>query len=256
MLIKIGTMDIGILTIVQPVPGFDESPLQRPPVSRFEIQEPGPVTERSIDVPQFDQRCHQLVRLGMRHQLVDILLVELDHDRARNPAHIQRIVLDRLPLLVAPAIFEPIDRRQNVLLNKGLWVYAAAVLLLFGGGIYFAYRFFVHKGKAAEGQAVVSASALSAAAAPGGASGVPAPAAAVKAPEVSETWRVMGRFESGDLQYVVLADDSGRMRVDSPAAYNGMGAATAGRVDGQRVTMWSGKASAGPASLVPGGKSK
>lgn len=157
----------------------------------------------------------------------------------------------------AQAKEQPIDRRQNVLLNRGLWVYAAAVVLLLAGGLFFAYRFFTHKAKPAEGQAAVSAALASGgAAAPASASGVPAPGAAVKPPEVSERWRVMGRFESGDLQYVVLVDESGRMRVDSPAAYNGMGAATAGRVDGQRVTVWSGKALAGPAFLAPGGKSK
>ncbi|MBN3784577.1 Zonular occludens toxin [Burkholderia sp. Ac-20345] len=158
----------------------------------------------------------------------------------------------------AQAKEQPIDRRQNLLLNKGMWAYAGAVLLLFGGGVFFAYRFFTHKAKPVEGQAAGLSAVVPGGGAVGsvGASGVPAPAASVKPPEFSDSWRVMGRFESGGLQYVVLADEAGRMRVDSPSAYTGLGAAVSGRVDGQRVTMWSGKSSTGPAALVSGGKSK
>ena len=156
----------------------------------------------------------------------------------------------------AAAKEQPIDRRQNLLLNKGMWAYAAGVVLLFGGGLFFAYRFFTHSSKPKEGQPSVSASAPGGASGVAAASGVPAPApVSTKASDVSDSWRVLGRFESSGLQYVVLADSDGRMRVDSPAAFNGMGAALVGRVDGQRVAMWSGsKPSSGLA--IPGGKSK
>ncbi|KVM97241.1 Zonular occludens toxin [Burkholderia stagnalis] len=144
-----------------------------------------------------------------------------------------------------------VDARQNVLLDRKLWWMAAAVVVLIGGGLWLAVRFFTHKtAKPTEGQAVVASVA------PGGGPGVvggtsatPAPAAARQS-DVSDTWRVVGRFQSGALQYVVLADPSGRLRVDSPSAFNGSGVATVGRVDGQRVSTWSGsRPSSGPSFL-------
>ncbi|CAB3762455.1 zonular occludens toxin domain-containing protein [Paraburkholderia humisilvae] len=150
-----------------------------------------------------------------------------------------------------------VDARQNLLMSRKLWFMAAAVVVLISCGLWFAYRFFTHTAKPAKHAAASVSASGAVPAGPGGASGVAAPSAAAKVPDVSDTWRVMGRVESGDLQYVVLVDGSGRMRVDSPGAFNGLGAAIAGRVDGQRVTTWSGaKPSIAPSSPVPVGNSK
>ncbi|KVD76265.1 Zonular occludens toxin [Burkholderia sp. ABCPW 14] len=151
-----------------------------------------------------------------------------------------------------------VDARQNVLLDRKLWWMAGAVLVLIGGGLWLAVGFFTHKpAKPAESQAAVASLAPGGGSgAAGGVSSVPAPAAAVKPLDVSDMWRVVGRFQSDGVQYVVLADPSGRLRVDSPSAFNGVGAATVGRVDGQRVAMWSGsKPSSGP-SFLPGGNAR
>ncbi|MGS0892949.1 zonular occludens toxin domain-containing protein [Burkholderia stagnalis] len=73
---------------------------------------------------------------------------------------------------------------------------------------------------------------------------------------MSSTWRILGRFESDSVQYVVLGDSSGRMRVNSPAAFNGLGSAIVGHVDGERVSMWSGAKPAALSVPIPGGIGK
>ncbi|KVK92105.1 zonular occludens toxin domain-containing protein [Burkholderia sp. MSMB1498] len=151
-----------------------------------------------------------------------------------------------------------VDARQNVLLDRKLWWIAGAVVVLIGGGLWLAVGFFTRKTeKSVEGRAAVASPT------PGGGLGVsggvmsvPVPAAAPNPPDVSDTWRVVGRFQSGDVHYVVLADSSGRLRVDSPSAFNGAGAATVGRVDGQRVATWSGSKPSSWSSFVPGGNAK
>lgn len=152
-----------------------------------------------------------------------------------------------------------VDARQNVLLDRKLWVVGGVSFVLFCAGLWGVARFFSHKPKPAQGQVSgVSAAGASAVTVPGGSPGLPAPSPApAKVSDVSDTWRVLGRFESGTVQYVVLADAGGRIRVDSPAAFNGLGTSIFGRVDGERVAMWSGaKPTAGAPSVIPGGSSK
>lgn len=152
-----------------------------------------------------------------------------------------------------------VDDRQNLLNKRTLVLFGAAVVLPMVAGVWGVYHFFHQKPKVslATGQGGVVSVGASGATAPALASGVPAPGAvsAAKTSDVSDAWRVLGRFESGALQYVVLADSAGRMRVDSPSSYNGLGAAMVGRVDGQRVAMWSGSKASVP-SFVPGGNAK
>jgi len=85
----------------------------------------------------------------------------------------------------------------------------------------------------------------------------------VKAPPISETWRLVGRVDFGDRAYVVLANNAGRLRYESPAAVIGNGLAGVAEVDGERVTRFSGNAAGGggggaasgsAASLFPGMK--
>jgi len=145
-----------------------------------------------------------------------------------------------------------VDKRQNILANKALWMMAVGVFLCVAIGIWAVSHFFhsnmhMHGGDAGAGSSVAAASRP--------ASGVPAPGATKAALEWSDTWRVAGQFSSEGVDYVVLVDGTGHLRPDSPGAYNGKGAATVGRVDGQRVAMWSG--SAKPSGVpLPGGLGK
>ncbi len=151
-----------------------------------------------------------------------------------------------------------VDKRQNILANKVLWFYASGVVLSVVVGIWAISRFFhghtvqpstTHAGRAAPAS---GGSAVPAAAAP-----APGPVPSSKSPVgVSDTWRVSGQFAANGVEYVVLVDGSGRMRVDSPGAYAGIGAALAGRVDGERVTVWTGSARSPAPSVLPGSLAK
>ncbi|PRD95446.1 zonular occludens toxin domain-containing protein [Burkholderia ambifaria] len=159
----------------------------------------------------------------------------------------------------AQAKEQPIDRRQNILLHGKTWVVGGGMVILVCAGLWGVARYFSHKEKPTEGQAAAaSIGGASVPAVPGSMAGVPTPSStlAPRASDVSNTWRILGRFESGSVQYVVLGDSSGRMRVDSPAAFNGLGSAIVGHVDGERVSMWSGAKSAALSVPIPGGIGK
>jgi zona occludens toxin len=139
-----------------------------------------------------------------------------------------------------------------------LWFYAAGVVLSVVVGIWSISRFF--HGHSVKATTHASQAATASGSSPTGSASALAPPAVVALPKassvVSETWRVAGRFAANGVEYVVLVDGFGRMRVDSPGAYTGIGAAIAGRVDGERVAMWTGSAkSAGPSPL-PGSLSR
>ncbi|KVD40153.1 hypothetical protein WI84_08710 [Burkholderia ubonensis] len=147
-----------------------------------------------------------------------------------------------------------VDRRQNIFLNRTLWVYAAILLTVVTLSVWAGWQFFHPKVSSTHGTDKIKADGMHASAPSDSAISATAPAAN-KIVDISETWRVLGRVEWDSVQYVVLADSSGRMRVDSPSAYNGIGTATVGRIDGQRVAMWSGGRSGAP-SLAVGGLPK
>lgn len=136
-----------------------------------------------------------------------------------------------------------VDKRQNVLMRKTLWLFALGVVVMVALAGVVAWRFFhpvVKKPVTTKASAAVGASV---------ASGVEAVTAPV-VPPASETWRVAGSYRVDGVAWVVVVDGSNRLRLVSPAAFMGHGFSVAGSVDGNRVTVWSGaKVSA---SLLPG----
>jgi zona occludens toxin len=129
-----------------------------------------------------------------------------------------------------------VDKRQNVLARKSLWVIVACVAVMVCVAGFSAWRFFhppVRKAALEHGAAASAASAGSATQAATSASG---PAA----PSTSDTWRVVGGYRVSGLAWVVLADGANRLRLASPAGFMGQGLAAAGSIDGSRVTTWSG----------------
>lgn len=140
------------------------------------------------------------------------------------------------------------DKRQNVLASKKLWVMAALVVVGFSFSVWMTIRFFTSG-------SLVKPSAMAAQASPSSAPVMPA-AVPPKVAPISETWRLVGRVDLGDRSYVVLANNAGRLRYESPAVVIGNGSAGVAEVDGERVTRFSGNlAVAAPIpSLFPGGK--
>lgn len=125
-----------------------------------------------------------------------------------------------------------------MLARKSLWLLVAGVVVMMGCAGFFAWRFFHPMVKKAP---VVSAST-------GGVVGqLIASTPAVAA--MSESWHVVGSYWVNGPAWVVLADAANRLRVVSPGGFMGRGLATAGVVDGDRVTTWTGPKLSAPAVL-------
>lgn len=131
-----------------------------------------------------------------------------------------------------------VDKRQNVLANRTLWVLAAVMAVVTVVGVWSAWRFFHPHGKS-----VVKASkAQPSTGRPSGAAGAPSPPKRL----LSEQWRIVGRFMSGGVVWVMLVDGNGRLRPASPASFAGSGVALAGELDGDQVTTYSGPVPSAP----------
>lgn len=127
-----------------------------------------------------------------------------------------------------------IDKRQNILANRALWAYAIGVVVAMSIGGWGAWRFF-HPADAANEH--VAAGKVKSGPVP--ATSMPV-AAAPAIPAFSEGWRVVGSFETEESRWVVVADEAGRLRVESPSMFSGEGAAIVGQVDGETAARWSG----------------
>jgi len=130
------------------------------------------------------------------------------------------------------------DKRQNVFASKKLWVMAALVVIGFAFSLFMTIRFFT-SGSLVKSSALAAPPVAVVAVPPLPVSGP------TKAPPISETWRLVGRVDFGDRAYVVLANNAGRLRYESPAAVIGNGLAGVAEIDGERVTRFSGNAAAG-----------
>lgn len=130
-----------------------------------------------------------------------------------------------------------IDKRQNILANRTLWLYLGAGLLFVPAMGVSAYKFFhPHSSKAA----AASSSGGVTAKAPmqaGSATNV----SATQPPPYSTAWRVVGSYEGPSGRWVVISNDAGRIRLESPSAFAGTAAAALGQVDGERVARWTGQ---------------
>lgn len=139
-----------------------------------------------------------------------------------------------------------VDKRQNVLANRSLWRLAAGLFVMTVAGLWFGWRFF-------HPQAASVAKVSSGVAAP---AQVRPPTSEVIAPRraVSEQWRIVGRFVSGGVAWVLVADATGRLRPASPASFAGSGISLAGELDGDQVTTYSGPAPSVASRTEPGQK--
>lgn len=124
-----------------------------------------------------------------------------------------------------------VDKRQNILANPRLW---GVVTLCVVGGIW-GFRnvwgfFHPQQDKLPQVEAAnkpINAAPL----------GSDSP---LGLPNFSNQWRIAGRFARGNEAFVVLLDQSGRVRLESPSLVSGTGMLAVGVVDGQRVTAYSG----------------
>lgn len=125
-----------------------------------------------------------------------------------------------------------IDFRQNILNNKKLWFLAAGFLIFGSVGLYGAFSFFhvPDTNKLPVNPAITFPMQNN----------------------FSSKWRIVGEINSGINNYVVIANESGRLRYESRSQFHNFGRSLIGDIDGQKVTYWTGSVpSARGSSLFP-----
>ncbi len=195
---------------------------------------------RSVkNVVEFTFRMHKLKSLGLNKRYrVEIYEGWKLNSKTRIDDRQKKYDPEIFPLYQSytggMGMEKAIDKRQNILANRTLWVYGAGLVITMSIGGWGAWRFF-HPAEPAAGP-VASQPAK-----PGSATAAAAPATpAAEKSGFSEAWRVVGRFETEEARWVIVADESGRLRMESPSMFNGEGAAMVGHVDGETVAYWSG----------------
>lgn len=140
-----------------------------------------------------------------------------------------------------------VDDRQNVLKSPKLWIFAAITIGVFSLSVYSILSFFGgsgHKSKA--GNKADSVEAASTRTVAAGAIPASPGTGDTQPPNVSEAWRLAGTYQIGTDSFVVVANESGRFRLEHPSAFQYSGLAMVGEVDDQRVMYWSGALASSP----------
>lgn len=195
---------------------------------------------RSVkNVIEFTFRMHKLKSLGLNNRYrVEIYEGWKLNSKTRIDDRQKKYDPEIFPLYQSytggQGMEKAIDKRQNILANRTLWAYAGGVVVMMSIGGWGAWRFF-HPADAVNEK--VAAGEVKT----GPAAAASMPVAAVPAkPAFSEGWRIVGTFETEGSRWVVVADEAGRLRVESPSMFNGEGAAIVGQVDGETAARWSG----------------
>ena len=144
-----------------------------------------------------------------------------------------------------------VDSRQNVLKNKTLWLLILFVVCVLGASVY-GLRWFFGGGRHAKADTAAQ-SASQDANGSSSSSGHQSDPKGAGGPltRFSEVWRVVGRVEFGGQRYIVVADQSGRLRYESPSMFALSGVQLIGNVDGDRVTYYSGAGRVSLQGVVP-----
>lgn len=127
------------------------------------------------------------------------------------------------------------DKRQNTLNNPKLWIIVGVAIV----GGYFAFKNIYKFFNRGTPNAVVSKVTSSASGSVVD-SEVKKKNPSSEAEDISETWRVVGRFTANDKYWVVVSDNAGRLRFESPSMFREKGLAVSGKIDGNKVSTWSG----------------
>lgn len=145
-----------------------------------------------------------------------------------------------------------VDKRQNVLANPRLIMTAVFVLCLFVVGGYQVRKFFKRPDNVQQAKAEQPSKSPGQSVAPGS-SPVPAQPKSESRTDFSAEWRIAGVYEANGDRYVVVADQLGRLRVESPSQFHGAGIAMIGNLNGERIAPWTGARSQASAGAPFGG---
>lgn len=130
-----------------------------------------------------------------------------------------------------------VDKRQNVLASKKLWMLIIGFFIFGSTGVYFTWRMF-NGGLSKKSDSEFSDKSTTKSQANEKSAQNPV----LSDSEYSEKWRYVGQFKNKDgLLMSVVSDQSGRVRIESPSVFNGSGHVAVGEVDHKKVTVWTGE---------------
>lgn len=135
-----------------------------------------------------------------------------------------------------------VDERQSMFNKPSLRPLAFLVVVMLCCGIYFAWDFFHPKPD--NSNRVSHASTDNKTKVENNASPVSTP---IHAPlnkpveTLSQIWRISGTLTQDDINYIVLVNSTGDIRLENKSTFHGKGLMLFGIIDGQKVTYFSGK---------------
>ncbi|AYR24531.1 zonular occludens toxin domain-containing protein [Herbaspirillum rubrisubalbicans] len=189
------------------------------------------------NVVAFHIRTHKKISLGMpTHYSVSIFEGNKQSKAARISVELRKYRKDIFPLYSsfkggADGKIVNVDKRQNMLARKKIWMTGGVLLVALVTGLYSINRFFHPKPVAESTQAGRQDTSTN--------NGKQSTVQPTK-PAFSDTWRIVGTARFGTTSYVVIADEAGRLRYESPSMFVQMGPQTIGEIDGAKVTRYSG----------------
>ncbi|MFM0230811.1 zonular occludens toxin domain-containing protein [Paraburkholderia sediminicola] len=214
---------------------------------------------RKLRVPvELSFRMHKLKSLGLASGYrVEMYEGWKQNGRTRIGTFVRKYSKDVFPLYKSYAGVggneAVVDKRQNILANKRLWLISAFLVGMSFVSVRFLWSFF-HR--VANGTAATAAPRVAAASGSGSAplsSGVSGAANGGSKPVFSESWRIVGSYSGPGRSWVVVADSAGRLRMESPSMFQNTGVVRVGTIDGEQVSTFSGaKPSAGGSVVSPG----
>ncbi len=113
-----------------------------------------------------------------------------------------------------------------------LWFKAAGLLILAVIAIFYLFWFFTSNGNSEPEQQTQDL--------PSANNSASFVSAAQAKPVVSDKWRLAGRLKRDGQAWVVVADTSGRLRIEPASQFSFDGMMMTGEIDGETVTVYSG----------------
>ncbi|HGF4485667.1 TPA: zonular occludens toxin domain-containing protein, partial [Escherichia coli] len=130
-----------------------------------------------------------------------------------------------------------VDTRQNIFKSPKLWFLVLFLFILTFCSLYYLYWFFntsmgtTEKTESESTQSPLMVSDMK---------GTAQAYSPKNQPDLSSEWRIAGRFSKDGKSWIILADSSGRLRIEPSSQFNFDGLMVTGELDGQRVTIYSG----------------
>lgn len=125
-----------------------------------------------------------------------------------------------------------VDKRQNIFAGPKIWMIAVTLVVI---GIWSFYKIYVFFNPPQAINLNEAQKKIPPASIP-----VSVPSKPVQR-EFSKKWRIAGDINIEGRQYVLLANEIGALRAESPSMFNNVGLARTGETDGDRVAYWSGE---------------